>query len=250
MALTIAWRELRTLFLSPLAWSLLAVVQILLGYMFLTQVDRFQRLEPRLGAMTGAPGLSDLVVSPLFANASLILLMVIPLMTMRLIAGERANGTLPLLLSAPVSMTRIVVGKYLGVLGFLAIMLALVALMPLSLTFGADLDYGKFAAGLLGLGLMLASFAAAGLFLSSLTSQPTVAAVGSFGLLLLLWILDWTGNLGSGVQSVVQYLSLLGHFKELRQGLVSTADLAYYALFIATFLVLAIRRLDMDRLDG
>ena len=247
---TIAWRELRTLFLSPLAWTVLGVVQAILAYLFLAELDRFQRLAPRLGAMSGAPGISDLVVSPLFANAAVVLLLVLPLMTMRLISGERANGTLPLLYSAPVSMTRIVLGKYLGILGFLAIMLGMLVLMPLSLTFGADLDYGKLASGTLGLGLMLASFTAAGLFLSSLTRQPTVAAVGTFGLLLLLWILDWSGNLGAGAQAVVQYLSLLTHFQDLRRGLVNTTDVAYYLLFIATFLVLTIRRLDADRLHG
>ncbi|MFB6359114.1 MAG: ABC transporter permease, partial [Thiohalorhabdaceae bacterium] len=166
------------------------------------------------------------------------------------ISGERARGTLPLLLSAPVSMTRIVLGKYLGVLGFLAVMLGLILLMPLSLALGTTLDYGKLAAGALGLALMLASFAAAGLFMSSLTNQPTVAAVGSFGLLLLLWVLDWSGNLGAQVQAVVGYLSLLGHFEDLRKGLVSTTDLVYFALFIALFLILAVRRLDADRLNG
>jgi ABC-2 type transport system permease protein len=247
---TIAAREFRTLFLSPLAWTLLAVVQVLVAYLFLAQLDRFQRLAPRLGAMEGAPGISDLVIAPTFANAAVILLLVVPLMTMRLISGERARGTLPLLLSAPVSMTRIVLGKYLGVLGFLAIMLGLILLMPLSLAMGTTLDYGKLAAGALGLALMLASFAAAGLFMSSLTSQPTVAAVGTFGLLLLLWVVDWSGNLGPQVQAVAGYLSLLGHFGDLRRGLVSTTDLVYFALFIALFLILAVRRLDADRLEG
>ncbi len=74
--------------------------------------------------------------------------------------------------------------------------------------------------------------------------------MATFGLLLLLWIMDWTGNLGGGVQAVVRYLSLMSHYQDLRQGLFSTADVAYYLLFIATFLVLAIRRLDADRLHG
>jgi len=247
---TIAWREFRTLFLSPLAWTLLGVVQAILAYLFLTEVDRFQRLAPRLGAMQSPPGITDLVVSPLFASAAVVLLLVIPLMTMRLFSGERQNGTLPLLLSAPVSMTRIVLGKYLGVLAFLGVMVAMILLMPLSLQFGSHLDFGKLAAVTLGLCLILASFAAAGLFMSSLTSQPTVAAVASFGLLLLLWILNWSGNLGSGFQAVVQYLSILSHYRNLVQGVVSTSDLAYYGLFILGFLVLTIRRLDADRLEG
>ncbi|MBK1726824.1 ABC transporter permease subunit [Halorhodospira neutriphila] len=250
MMTTIAARELRSMFLSPLAWGVLAVTQLVLGYLFLAAVDRFHRLQPRLAAMDGGPGVTDIVVNSLFSSAGVVLLLITPLLTMRLISGERAEGTLALLRSAPVSVTRIVLGKYLGVLGFLAIVLAVVLLMPLSLYAGTTLDLGQLAASALGLALMAASFAAAGLFMSSLSSQPTVAAVATFGLLLLLWILEWSGNLGGGLQQAVDYLSLMGHYQDLRQGLVNTADIAYYLLFIATFLVLSIRRLDADRLYG
>jgi len=247
---TIAWRELRSLFLSPLAWTLLGTVQIILAYLFLRQVDSFQRLQPRLGRMEGAPGVTDIVVAPLFSNAAIVLLLIVPLVTMHLISGERRAGTMSLLMSAPVSMTRIVLGKYLGVLGFLGILLGLILLMPLSLSLGTTLDFGKLAAGSLGLALVLASFAAAGVFLSSLTNQPAVAAIGTFGLLLLLWLLSWTGNLGAVASGILEYLSLMEHYRDLGQGLVSTTDIAYYLLFIVTFLVLAIRRLDGDRLAG
>ncbi len=250
MVAAIAYRELRNQFLSPLAWTLLAVVQLILGYLFLAQVDTFQQYQPRLAAQASPLGVTDVVVAPLFANAAIVLLLITPLLTMRLVSGERRAGTLPLLFSAPVSMTRLILGKYLGVLGFLGILLGLILLMPLSLYAGTTLDAGKLAAAFLGLALMVAGFAAAGLFMSTLTAQPTVAAVATFGLLLLLWIMDWTGNLGGGVQAVVRYLSLMSHYQDLRQGLFSTADVAYYLLFIATFLVLAIRRLDADRLHG
>ncbi len=247
---TIAWRELRSLFLSPLAWTLLGAVQLILAYLFLRQLDTFQRLEPRLRAMEGAPGVTDLVVTPLFSNAAVVLLLIVPLVTMRLISEERRSGTIHLLLSAPVSMTRIVLGKYLGILGFLAILLGLILLMPLSLYLGTTPDSGKLAAGALGLALVLASFAAAGLFMSSLTSQPVVAAIGTFGLLLLLWILNWTGNLGTTAGEALKSLSLMTHYQDMGRGLVNTADIAYYLLFIVAFLVLAIRRLDADRLAG
>ncbi|MFB6259110.1 MAG: hypothetical protein ABEK42_00040 [Thiohalorhabdaceae bacterium] len=87
---TIAGREFRTLFLSPLAWTLLAVVQVIVAYLFLAQLDRFQRLAPRLGSMEGAPGISDLVIAPTFANSAVILLLVIPLITMRLTKENRS----------------------------------------------------------------------------------------------------------------------------------------------------------------
>lgn len=249
MIFTIAARELKSLFLSPLAWSVLAVVQFILAYLFLAQIDNYSLIQPRLAGLEGAPGVTDIVIAPLLGDAAIILLLVTPLITMRMLSEERRNGTLSLLFSAPVSMTEIVLGKYLGVLGFFMIMLAMVALMPLSLLAGTDLDLGKLAAGLLGLACLLAAFSAAGLFMSALTEQPTVAAVSTFGLLLLLWIVDWAGNSGGTASGLLHYLSLLRHYESLLRGLFNSSDLIYYLLFIVTFLGLSIRRLDMDRLS-
>ena len=249
MIFTIAARELKSLFLSPLAWSVLAVVQFILAYLFLAQVDNFMTLQPRLAALEGAPGVTDIIIAPLLGDAAIVLLLVTPLITMRILSEERRNGTLSLLFSAPVSMTEIVVGKYLGVLGFFMILLVMVAAMPLSLLAGTHLDLGKFAAGVLGLGLQLAAFSAAGLYMSSLTEQPTVAAVSTFGLLLLLWIIDWAGNSGVQVSGLLHYLSLLRHYESLLRGLFNSTDLVYYLLFIVGFVGLSIRRLDADRLS-
>ncbi|MFI3198840.1 MAG: ABC transporter permease, partial [Methylococcaceae bacterium] len=103
MMLTIAKREFKSLFLSPLAWTVLAVLQGLLAYLFLTQVETFTLIQPKLASIDGAPGLADIVVTPLYGNAAIILLLVTPLLTMRLICEERRNKTLSLLLSAPIS---------------------------------------------------------------------------------------------------------------------------------------------------
>jgi hypothetical protein len=155
---TIAARELRSLFFSPLAWTVLAVVQIIVAYLFLVQVDFFLQIQPRLPQLPGAPGLTEIVVAPTFGNAALILLLVVPLLTMRLVSDELRNQTLSLLFSAPVSMTAIILGKYCGVLGFLLIQLLLIALLPCALLLGGTLDFGILASGLLGL------FSAAGGF--------------------------------------------------------------------------------------
>jgi ABC-2 type transport system permease protein len=248
MILTIAARELRSLFLSPLAWSILGVVQFILAYLFLGQLDTYIAYQSQIAMMENPPGVTEVIVAPLFSSATIILLLVIPLITMRLVSEERRARTLPLLFSAPVSMSEIVLGKYLGILGFLGIMLGLITLMPLSLLSLGTLDFGLLASNLLGLGLMLAAFAAAGLFMSTLTAQPTVAAVTSFGLLLLLWIINWAGD-GAG-QSVFAYLSLQGHYEALLKGLFNSSDVVYYLLFIITFLVLSVRRLDADRLQN
>jgi ABC-2 type transport system permease protein len=127
-------------------------------------------------------------------------------------------------------------------------MIALIALMPLSLAVGATLDFGKLLAGLLGLGLLVASFAAAGLYMSTLTAQPAVAAIATLGLLLFLWIVDAASTQQETAGSLFGYLSLLRHNDALLLGLFDSADVAYYLLFSMAFLGLAIRRLDDGRL--
>lgn len=247
--LTIAAKEFRGLFLSPLAWSILGVVQIILAYLFLTQIDTYLTLQPRIASIEGAPGVTALVVAPVFANAAIVLLLIIPLLTMRLISEERRNKTLALLFSAPLSMTEIVLGKYLGALGFLLIMVAMVSLMPISLYTETQLDSGQLAACILALILLVASFTAIGLFMSTIASQPAVAAVGSFGTLLLLWVLDWAGASSNSTGGILKYLSMLRHFENILKGLVSSTDVLYYLFFIITFIVLSIRYLDSDRLQ-
>jgi ABC-2 type transport system permease protein len=249
MIFTIAARELKSLFLSPLAWAILAVVQLILAYIFLVSVDQFLEVQPRLVGMTDAPGVTDIIAAPLFGTAAVVLLLVAPLLTMRLVSEEHRNRTLSLLLSAPVSMTEIILGKYLGILLFMLVMLGMLALMPLSLLVGGSLDFGKLSAGLLGLGLLLAAFAAAGLFMSTLTTQPTVAAISTFGLLLLLWIIDWTSGARAEVSGALNYLSLTRHYEPMLKGMINSVDIAYYLLFIITFLVLSVRRLDAGRLQ-
>lgn len=250
MAFTIASRELRSLFCSPLAWAILGVVQLILAFMFWSQVEYYLTIQPRIAGMDNAPGVTDIVITPLYGNFGVILLLVSPLLTMRLVAEERRNRTLSLLFSAPLSMADIIVGKFLGILAFFLIMALLLQLMPLSLLLGGSLDWGKLIACFLALCLLLAAFSAAGLYMSTLAGQPTVAAISSFGLLLLLWIIDWAGSTGGeGASQLFSYLSLLQHYNSLLRGLVGTTDLIYFLLFIAVFLILSIRRLDNDRLQ-
>jgi ABC-2 type transport system permease protein len=246
MIFTIAGRELRSLFLSPLAWAILAVTQFILAWLFLAQIDTWLALQPRLSAIEGAPGIADIVVAPLLANAAIVLLLITPLITMRSLSEEYRGKTISLLFSAPVSMTEIVLGKYLGILGFFLVLLVMLTLMPLSLLTGTELDMGKLAAGVLGLALVLAAFAAIGLYMSALTEQPVVAAVTTFGLLLLLWIIDEASSADAG--GVMSYLSTLSHYQTLLKGLFNSMDVGYYLLVVALFLGLAIRRLDATRL--
>jgi len=245
----IAGRELRSLFLSPLAWTMLGVTQLILAYMFLTQIDYYLSIQPKLIGIKDAPGITDLVVAPLFGNAAVILLLITPLLTMRVISDERRNKTISLLFSAPISMSEIVLGKFMGIFAFLLIILALIALMPLSLLTVGSLDFGKFFACILALALLMASFNALGLYMSAIASQPTVAAVASFGALLLLWIIDWAGSNSGNSSELFAYISIMRHYENLLRGLVKSSDLIYFALFISSFLILSIRRLDNDRLQ-
>ena len=247
MITSIALRELRSMFLSPLAWTVLAVIQLILAWSFFTQIDFFFNIQSQLATLPNAPGVTDLVVMPTFEVASIILLMVTPLLTMRLISEERRNGTIALLLSSPISMTEIVLGKFAGIVLFMLIFITMISLMPLSLLMGTELDLGKLAAGMFALALLLSAISAAGLYLSSLTSKPVVAAIISYGLLQLQWI----NNSKTGdASNTLDQLSLLGHFAPMLRGLIDTADVAYFILFIATFLLLTIRQLDSQRLQG
>jgi ABC-2 type transport system permease protein len=243
MILTIARHEISAMFLSPLAWVILGILQTLLGYMFLAQVDNYYILQPQLLGLENTPGVTDIVVASLFQVAAVILLMIMPLITMRSIAEEKRNKTLSLLISSPISMTEIVLGKFFGLLLFVVILVSLLMLMPLSLYLGTALDTGKLLSIYLAMILLLGSFAAIGLYLSSLTDNQTIAAASTFGALLMLWIIDW--KFGDGVAS---YLSLLQHYQNMLQGVFDSSDIAYYLILITAFLVLTIRQLDRERM--
>lgn len=249
MILAIASREFRSLFLSPMAWTILAILQFILAFLFLSQVETFTALQPKLAGIEGAPGLTDIIVAPLFGNAGIILLLVTPLLTMRLICEERRNKTMALLLSAPVSNIDIILGKYLGILGLMLLMTVLITLMPLSLLSGGELDLGKLLANVLALLLLVTAFTAAGLFMSCIAGHPTIAAMGTFGILLLLWILDWTTGMDDRRSELFEYLSILRHFQNIQSGLISSVDVSYFFLFITGFILLSIRSLDNDRLQ-
>jgi ABC-2 type transport system permease protein len=245
MIRVVAMKELRLLFGSPLAWVVLAFLQLMFAWVFLTRLQMFLDLQPQLAMTPSAPGVTEIIAAPVFGTASIMLLMVIPLLSMRLIAEERRNQTLPFLMSAPVSITGIVLGKYLALFGFLLLAVGLIVVMALSLYLGGRLDLGLLATNALGLLLLSGSFAAVGLYLSCLTAQPLVAAVGTFAALLGLWLINIATN---DPNSVLHLLSLIKHFDSFAKGTIAVSDLTYYVALIALFILLSIRRLDGDRL--
>lgn len=247
MIRTLAAKELHALFVAPLAWVLLALLQVVLAWIFLLRLDAFMELQPRLAQLANAPGATELVVAPTFSAAAMVLMMVVPLLSMRLIAEERRNRTMTLLMSAPLSMTQIVLGKFLGLFVFLCIPVALATLLGLALAAGTQVDVGLLAANVIGLGLLLATFAAVGLFASSLTRQPVVAAVLALGLLLGSWLASFASPDSA---SLVQLLSVTRRFESFNAGMVDSANVVWHLAVIGAFLALAIRQLDRDRLVG
>jgi ABC-2 type transport system permease protein len=243
--LNIARYELRRIFLSPLAWAVLAIVQFIMGFVFINLLVEYANTA---GMGNEQFGVSDYIGGSLYGFATILLLLIMPLMTMRLFAEERKSNSLTLLFSAPVSLTEIVLGKFVGLLGFIAVVIVLMALMPFALNWSTDLDWGRIAAGLTGLFLLMMAFGAAGLFVSACTREPTIAAVGSFGLLLVVWLLNILAyNDSIPFKELFGYLSLIGHYESLRRGVFDTADAIYYVLFSALFLSLTVLRLDMER---
>lgn len=242
--LSIAGNEARRIFTSPLAWTVLAVVAAISGFIF---VNLLLSLQADPMALSDYLGVSDYISAGVFTFATLLFLLVMPLMTMRLFAEERKSGSLTLLMAAPVSLTQIVLGKFLGLCVFMAALLLILGIMPASLAFSTSLDYGRLAAGMLGMLLMLMAFSAAGLFVSTLTREPTIAAVGGFGLVLMFWLVDVLAYRDIPFAEILRQLSLIGHYENLRRGIFDTADVAYYLLFTGTFLWAAVQRLDMER---
>jgi ABC-2 type transport system permease protein len=247
--LNVARIEARRIFVSPLAWTVLAAVQLVLGFVFWVALRGFAS-----NAMMGGDdsvGVTDYIVAgTLVGFPPVLMLLVMPLMTMRLFADERRSGTITLLFSSPLSLTQLVLGKFLGALSFVLAIILLLALMSFSLQSGTGfhLDAGRIGAGLLGLFLMLSAFAAAGLFISSLTKEPVIAAVLTLVLLLMAWLIQIPANIeGVPFPGLWQYLSLISHFESLRRGVFNSADVVYYLLFTALFLWGTVQRLDFER---
>ena len=251
---TIAGKELKALFSSPLAWIVLTLLQLILGFGFLKRLDDFMQIQPQLLQAPNPPGVTELVVVPVYATCAILMVCAVPLLAMRLIAEERRNQTMVLLMSAPLSMTEIVLGKFCGLLGFLLLIVGVTTLMPLALLAGGRLDFGLLASVVGGIALLAACFAAVGLYASSLTAQPISAAIIAFCLLLGMLLTGETASDGLRERgwtvpaALAQVLSPLKNFESFAKGSLDSYSIACMVLLTAVFLVLSIRRLDAARL--
>ncbi len=256
MIFTIAGKDLKSLFTSPIAWVVLTFVQLIIGYGFLKSFDDFMQLQPQLIRLPSPPGFTELVAVPTFATTAAIMLFAVPLLAMRMIAEERRNQTMVLLTSAPISIVDIVLGKFCALMGMLLIIVALIALMPLSLSVATRLDYRLIGSIVFGLALMAAAFSAVSLYVSSLTTHPMVAALAAFGALLGMVLMgenvaDNLQTRGLGLLATfAQVFSPVKNFEPLGKGMIDSYAMACLVLLTVLFLALTVRQLEARRLRG
>src|SRR2546425_344095 len=247
-------KEMRLYFTSPVAWVVFTIFLLIGGYFFYS-IFAFFTLASMQSAMNPAMArdlnVTDSVMRPLFSNISVILLLLLPLVTMRLFAEERRSGTIELLLTYPVRDGAVLAGKYLAALALYAIMIGLTLLYPGIVVYFARLEWGPILTGYLGLLLMGATFIAVGVFASSLTENQIVAAITTFGALLIFWILGWSADYAGGTAGrVLQFLSILEHNDSFSKGVLDTKDVLYYVNFTVLALFLTSRSLEARRWKG
>jgi ABC-2 type transport system permease protein len=242
--------EWRRLLVRPLAWVLAALTLAWLAWNFSLLLGGFLAGQIQRAAVPDGPGFTDLVAVPLLGQLAQLAFLVVPLLGMSVLAGDRRNGTLPLLFAAGVPASRIVLGKYLALLGWLLLWLALTLAMPLVLAHATHLDWGKLAAASLGLTLMLAALAAIAVACSSFASHPAIAASAALIIALGLWSVNLGAQMAGLNGGAINWLAMSTHLQPLLRGLVSTADVLWFVLLIALALALATRRLDADKERG
>jgi len=251
--LAIAGKELRGYFASPIGYVLVGFYALLFGWFFYTLVAFFERqsMQMAMGGPGGSMNLNQMLVAPLLMNATVIMLLVFPLITMRTYAEEKRSGTIELLLTSPLTDWQIIVGKFLGALGLYAVMLAVTLVhMAILFVFGNP-EWKPIATGYLGLLLMGGSFLSLGLFISSLTKNQIVAGMITFSVFLLLWVINWVSTfVGPTAQTVLNHLSITEHFDDFAKGIIDTKHLVYYLSFIAMGLFLTMKSVDSERWRG
>ncbi len=247
---TICRRELYSYFVSPIAWVLLAIFSVLSGFFTYIISATFVRASLE-GQMSGQPmqiNVNEQVIAPLFSNIAVVGLFLIPLISMRLFAEEKRQGTIELLVTSPVRDMEIVIGKWLSAVLMYGALLVVLLLDYSFLFIYGNPDWKPVATGFLGILLQGACLLALGTFISTLTKNQIVAGAVGFALALVLWILNWTTSFGnSGTVQVLNYLSIVSHMDSFSRGVIDTKDLVYYLSMIFLGLFLTSRSLESLR---
>ena len=247
----IAKRDLGSFFNSPIFYIVTTVFLIIYSFIFFNILNFFSFQSFQAGqfqAMGMNLNLNEMVIEPSLQNMSVILLMIIPIITMRSFADEKKMKTFRLLLSSPVHLREIILGKFLACMIVVAVMISISSYSVGFLFLLGEPEPGPIVTGYLGILLMAGCFVSVGIFASSLTDNQIVAAVLTFGFSLFMWIIGWSAQAtGSTTGQVLQYLSIVDHLERFLKGLVNTSDLVYYLSFILFNLFLCHRVLDSNR---
>lgn len=247
----IAGRELYGFFVSPIAYVVLTLWAVMAGTFFLTSLLGFEQELRRAQQFQSMEALASLnlndhLIGPFVGSMWIVLLFLVPAITMGLFTSERTNGTNELLLTSPITIWEIVLGKFAASSVFMLVMMAIAAFFPAMLFAYGDPEVGKTASGLLGLTLVSLAYVAVGAFASSVTRNQLIAFLLALVLLLVLglmlpFVVEVALGAGGGgmVAEVIQYSATGPHFERMIQGLVETRDLAYFAVVIGIFLLLS-----------
>lgn len=249
------WRkELTVYFATPIFYLTGFFFVLLGGYFFYSNIAYYTLLSfqasqnPYLASQLN-PG--QMVFRPLFGNLAVVFLFMVPLLTMRLFAEEKKAGTAELLFTLPLTDWGIILGKFLAALMVYIILLTLTLAYTLAFSFVGTVDWRAVLVGYLGLVLLGGAFLALGLFSSTLTENQIIAAVITFGMLLLFWIIGWYEELGASAwKPIFKHISMMEHFDTFSRGTIDSRDLLYYFSFIYFFLFLTKRQLESRRWRG
>jgi ABC-2 type transport system permease protein len=246
----IAGKELRSYFASPIAWTMMGLFALIFGVFFVTYVDFF--VQSSAQAQFGQPlNVNMNLIRPLLSNASVLVLFLLPMVTMRTYSEEKRSGTIELLLTSPLTDFEIVMGKFIGAVGLYLALLAVTLLYMLVLFMYGEPELLPLLTGYLGLLLLGSCFIAMGLFISSLTKNQVVAGVATFVMALLFWIINWPADsAGPTMGAVLRYLSITEHFDDFGKGVIDTTHVVFYLSFIAFGLYLTLKSVDTDRWRG
>lgn len=250
--LTIAGKELRAYFASPIAYVVIGFFSLIFGYFFYVMLWFFDRQSMQMTPGSGMTmNINQMLIGPVFMNVAVMALFMLPMITMRTYAEEKRAGTMELLLTAPLTDWQIILGKFAGAMGFYLAMLAVTVIHIGSLFVFGSPEWKPIVTVYLGMTLMGGCFVALGLFVSSLTKSQMVAGAATWAVFLLLWVINWIGqSLGPTGQAVVQHLSITDHLDDFARGIIDTKHLVYYVSFIAFGLFLTAKSVDSERWRG
>ncbi len=247
----VAKKDLGSYFSSPVFYTLTSVFLILNGFIFLNILNFFSLQSFQAQQLRGRGiglNINEMVIEPSFQNMGVILLLIIPLITMRSFAEEKKSKTFALLLSSPIHLREIIAGKFFACMIVIGLMVFLSSYSTCYLVLIGNPEIGPIITGYLGILLMAGCYVSMGLFASSLTDNQIVAAVISFGLALFMWIIGWGAQAaGPGLGQLLEYLSLVTHLEHFLKGLINSSDLVYYVSFVLFGLFLTHRILESAR---